>query len=54
MTYEDALEWIAGNFDIDDYEFFDDYVADIRAEFNNDGLIDALEFQLIEEFTSNK
>lgn len=49
-TYEDAIEWIDGAFEIEDYDSFEDYISDIRDEFENDNLINAIEDTLQERF----
>lgn len=37
MTYDEIDEWINDEFDIEDYEYFEDYRSDITDKFNQEG-----------------
>jgi hypothetical protein len=50
--YIDALEWIDDNFNISDYDSYDDYLDAIRDKFDNDNLIDVIEPELEEKYNS--
>jgi len=52
--FDSAYEYVEDNYDPEDYETFDEYLEDIRGDFNNEGLMDAIEDGLRDIYESSQ